>query len=99
MNAAPQNIRPRSWIGSISRDALCSMWRGSAQTVHERLRFFKQDGFDEETAETYLDALRRVSEAEAELDFRGIEYARSGDDWREDDGIKAAVWAAALGAV
>jgi hypothetical protein len=32
----------------------------------------------------YLRALRTVSEAEIEMDFLGMPYARSSDDWRED---------------
>lgn len=47
----------------------------------------------------YLEALKGVSLAEVDLDALGIEYSRSSDDWREDDGLKAAVWAEAMGAV
>lgn len=47
----------------------------------------------------YAEAVRVVSEAEAEMDRRGIAYAVSSDHWSEDPMFAASVFCDAMGAV
>lgn len=71
----------RPYIETIDYAVLADGWRHSLATVDERLFFARQDlrlreRIDGLTLEIYRAALRRVSEAEEEMDRRGIEFVR-----------------------
>ena len=74
---------------SVFDDKLAHQWRYGAASVDECLIFIKQDlrlgrAPSAYRMKRYREALRAVSEAEIEMDFLGMPYARSSDDWRED---------------
>lgn len=89
-------FHPCPYIETVSDSVLGDSWRHAMATVRRCLEFFATDPAF--YAPRYLEAVRTVSEDEAEMDRRGIPYTLSLRDWRHDPFLVAAVACEAMGA-